>query len=55
MKNTSIITLKDLDKIKNAIVPKENKSEIHKYNDIKLKEINYRKSKEKAKLEFQKK
>ena len=63
MKNTSIITLKDLDRIKNTIVPKQNESEIRKLYDIKLKEINAHKmkewpnsleNKEKAKLEFQK-
>ena len=63
MKNTSIITLKDLDRIKNTIVPKQNESEIRKLYDIKLKEINAHKmkewpnsleNKEKAKLEFKK-
>ena len=63
MKNSSIITLKDLDRIKNTIAPLQNEAEIRKSYDLKLKEINAKKmkewpnsleNKEKAKLEFQK-
>ena len=50
MKNTSIITLKDLDRIKNTIVPKQNESEIRKSYDIRLKQINSRKMKILAKF-----
>ena len=63
MKNSSIISLNDLERIKNTIAPGPNQAEIRKSYDLKLKEINARKmkewpnsleNKEKAKLEFQK-
>ena len=46
MKNSSIISLNDLERIKNTIAPGPNQAEIRKSYDLKLKEINARKMKE---------
>ena len=63
MHSSSVITLRDLDRIKNTISPLQNEIEIRKAYDMKLKSINAKKmkewpnsleNKEKAKLEFQK-
>ena len=63
MHSSSVITLRDLDRIKNTISPLQNEIEIRKSYDMKLKAINAKKmkewpnsleNKEKAKLEFQK-